>query len=83
MSNKIHLAPVPEYPIFSDRKGDDANDEEDTPYQDELSLYKEDGSLEVYFFWYLLANSNCESNNGCSLEALSIIYIATTCLIVR
>ncbi|XP_078158119.1 sphere organelles protein-like protein isoform X2 [Carex rostrata] len=50
MSNRIILAPLPEYPIFPDNEGDDANEgEEDAPYQDNLSLYKEDGSLEIEF----------------------------------
>ncbi|KAJ4818969.1 Coilin [Rhynchospora pubera] len=48
MSNKIILMPVPSYPIHSDRKEDSANNgEEDASSQNDLSLYKEDGSLEI------------------------------------
>lgn len=79
MSDRILLAPVPEYPIFSDREGDDANKEkEDAPYQDDLSLYKEDGSLEVYFS---LTNSNCKSNDGLALETLSAIILPLIALL--
>ncbi|KAJ3701675.1 hypothetical protein LUZ61_005380 [Rhynchospora tenuis] len=50
MSNKIILVPVPSYPIHSDRKEDSANNgEEDAPSENDLSLYKEDGSLEIEF----------------------------------
>lgn len=75
MSNRIILAPVPKYPIFPDNEGDDANEgEEDAPYQDNLSLYKEDGSLEVYFLLFILANSYGKSNNMHALEIHLLSY---------
>ncbi|KAF6157506.1 hypothetical protein GIB67_004444 [Kingdonia uniflora] len=45
-SKRIMLVSVPGYPVFTDEKGDD--DEEAEPESD-VSLYKEDGSLEIDF----------------------------------
>lgn len=44
ISMRILLVPVPEYPIFPDAK----EDTDESALQWDISLYKEDGTLEVH-----------------------------------
>ncbi|KAJ3671735.1 hypothetical protein LUZ60_007814 [Juncus effusus] len=73
--NKIILTPVPEYPIFPEKNENDLDNENEDETLDlaDLSIYKEDGSLEIEFSALLdLRLLKEKENNSESASASSL-----------